>query len=517
MEGLAPADSSWMLMLPDIQEALKGHCNGHDASTEIQQDEAEEDEGVLLSEVLQEIRTLLKKGFYTQAVAVVKKAIAMYPESNLFCASESSPEAPESQADEEQENGESDKPCLVDVLRKIYQGGSRPDDPLVDGPEAFCRDENPIPEMGGGDAVAEANGAVLDDLSKQKIVVRYLEDCVHFAKQMKTIVPTLCDLLRSPTVSDVQETIAFFVSAHRFGVEDASVGLREMLPLMWSAEAGVREAVVSSYREVYFDAKSGGNSRSKVSDIADSLSLLVSTATADELLSLKKLAQNLCNSSNCTLRTLNFDFYPAHVSNLKIYAYRPIIIQELLRQAGAVLWLEPDYQLTAAPDPRRVVGRALREGLAAPWSPEPQPTSALTHLGMFEYLGAPREAFFFHRMVDPSVMLLFDSPQVRGRLMLPWVRCALVAECITPVGAQSTGCRFDKKPLYRYSGCHRYDMSALNVILGLLYSNNQQPYVFPDEDHFFKRLPDGTDLPPAPSLSDGNTTGRHSPSPLPAR
>ncbi|CAN8015050.1 unnamed protein product [Ixodes persulcatus] len=228
-------------------------------------------------------------------------------------------------------------------------------------------------------------------------------------------------------------------------------------------------------------------------------------------------AQNLCNSSNCTLRTLNFDFYPAHVSNLKIYAYRPIIIQELLRQAGAVLWLEPDYQLTAAPDPRRVVGRALREGLAAPWSPEPQPTSALTHLGMFEYLGAPREAFFFHRMVDPSVMLLFDSPQVRGRLMLPWVRCALVAECITPVGAQSTGCRFDKKPLYRYSGCHRYDMSALNVILGLLYSNNQQPYVFPDEDHFFKRLPDGTDLPPAPSLSDGNSTGRHPPSPLPAR
>lgn len=88
--------------------------------------------------------------------------------------------------------------------------------------------------------------------------------------------------------------------------------------------------------------------------------------------------------------------------------------QELLRQAGAVLWLEPDYQLTSAPDPLRVVALALKEGLAAPWSPEPQPTSALTHVGMFEYLRASREAFFFHRMVDPSVMLLYDSPQVRG-------------------------------------------------------------------------------------------------------
>lgn len=218
-------------------------------------------------------------------------------------------------------------------------------------------------------------------------------------------------------------------------------------------------------------------------------------------------AHNLCNSSNCTLRTLNFDFYPPHVSNLKIYAYRPIIIQELLRQAGAVLWLEPDYQLTSAPDPLRVVALALKEGLAAPWSPEPQPTSALTHVGMFEYLRASREAFFFHRMVDPSVMLLYDSPQVRGRLMLPWVKCALVAECITPVGSQSTGCRFDKKPLYRYSGCHRYDMSALNVILGLLYENNQQPYVFQDEDHFFRKIPDGTDLVPAyGSLTEGNST-----------
>ncbi|CAN7986798.1 unnamed protein product [Ixodes hexagonus] len=309
-EGLGQADSSWLLMLPDIQEALKEHCNGHDASQEIKQDEVEEDEGVLLSEVLQDIRTLLKKGCYSEAVAVVKKAITMYPESNLFCASESSPETLDGQTDEEKENGEDEKPCLVDVLRKIYQGGSRPDDVR---PEVPYQDENPIPEIGGGDAVAQPNGTVLDDLSKQKILVRYLEDCVHFAKQMKTIVPTLCDLLRSHTISDVQETIAFFVSAHRFGVEEASVGVREMLPLVWSAEAGVREAVVNSYREVYFGSKSSGNPRqvlattSKVSDIADSLSLLVSTASEAELLSLEKLVVELVKTgelSPAVLRVL---------------------------------------------------------------------------------------------------------------------------------------------------------------------------------------------------------------------
>lgn len=222
-------------------------------------------------------------------------------------------------------------------------------------------------------------------------------------------------------------------------------------------------------------------------------------------------AQSMCNSSNCTLRTLNFDFYPAHVSNLKIYAYRPIIIQELVRDSGGLLWVEPDYQLTGAPDPLRVVGRALREGLAAPWAAQPQPTSALTHLGMFEFLRVPREHFFFQRMVDPSVLLLFDSPQVRGRLMLPWVRCALVADCITPVGAQSTGCRFDKKPLYRYSGCHRYDVSALNIILGLLYENNRQPYVFQDEDHFFRKIVNSGDQPSSGQPAEANNTANRSP------
>ena len=60
--------------------------------------------------------------------------------------------------------------------------------------------------------------------------------------------------------------------------------------------------------------------------------------------------------------------------------------------------------------------------------------------------------------------------------MLPWIECTLTKDCIDPFGAQSSGCRFDKKPLYRYSGCHLYDSSALNVALGVAFPLHQ-PYI----------------------------------------
>lgn len=60
--------------------------------------------------------------------------------------------------------------------------------------------------------------------------------------------------------------------------------------------------------------------------------------------------------------------------------------------------------------------------------------------------------------------------------MLPWVKCALLEECISPPGAQNSGCNYFRKPLFRYTGCHRYDMSSLNIILGLAFKFDELPY-----------------------------------------
>lgn len=37
--------------------------------------------------------------------------------------------------------------------------------------------------------------------------------------------------------------------------------------------------------------------------------------------------------------------------------------------------------------------------------------------------------------------------------------------------------RYDKKPLFRYSGCHHYDASAFNVALGVMFSYDTRLYL----------------------------------------
>ena len=43
--------------------------------------------------------------------------------------------------------------------------------------------------------------------------------------------------------------------------------------------------------------------------------------------------------------------------------------------------------------------------------------------------------------------------------------------------------RYDKKPAYRYSGCHSYDVSALNIVLGQAFGFDEAEYV--SEERFF--------------------------------
>ena len=236
--------------------------------------------------------------------------------------------------------------------------------------------------------------------------------------------------------------------------------------------------------------------------------------------------ETLCNqtwehsvTSLCKIRKFHFDYYPSHVSDIKIAAYRSIIMQEMLRdirrarkrmqqirfgskvdtrdfeQFYNLLWLDPHYRFLPATVKRHpgLLSRLLSEtrnisGIQS-W-PIEAPTSSLTHPRMCDIFWTTADNFYFHRMVRTNhlVVSIADStwqPFELG-IMLPWVRCALTEDCIAPLGSQwRSSCRLDKKPHYRYSGCHHYDMSALNVVLGIAFNFSSSEYSAPRASRFF--------------------------------
>ncbi|CAH0555286.1 unnamed protein product [Brassicogethes aeneus] len=198
-----------------------------------------------------------------------------------------------------------------------------------------------------------------------------------------------------------------------------------------------------------------------------------------------KSCLNHCNSSRCQVMTFDLSLFPSHVNDENSKAFRPLVIQDALSRTGAIFFLESNYRMVRYVTAQTIFSlyneTVTGRGVTA-WPMQlKNPVSSLTHKKMFEYFRTDVENFQFLQMVEADYLILVNKPTVRADLMLPWVQCALTSDCIVPIGAQSAGCKFDKRPLYRYSGCHSYDVSAMNIALGLKYRLEEYSYNEPDD------------------------------------
>lgn len=90
-----------------------------------------------------------------------------------------------------------------------------------------------------------------EDDDKSRKALKFYSEAVEFITNIQNAVPTLCQLLGSKNTTDVLEGIQFFITASRFNLENAIVGIRKMMMLIWSKETGVREAVINAYTQLY--------------------------------------------------------------------------------------------------------------------------------------------------------------------------------------------------------------------------------------------------------------------------
>ncbi|XP_077201947.1 condensin complex subunit 1 isoform X2 [Paroedura picta] len=245
-----PPEEEWEAMEPELQATVKS-CLG----SQPQGEEAGDLEAGDPAQVSDKIVRLLRKSSYKDAVLLAQVAAGLFQGMEPFVSC-SQPE------DEDEEE------FLLRLLRTLYTG-------------SHTEGGTQEPADGTANAGGEEQGAeeqLSSELAKQEMLVQYLQDAYNFSVKVSEAMSLVSRMMYESSVSVVQEAIEFFVIVSQFGIPQAILGVRRLLPLIWSKEPGIREAVLNAYRRLYL-SPSGGTERARAHSLVQSLSLLMVDAS----------------------------------------------------------------------------------------------------------------------------------------------------------------------------------------------------------------------------------------------
>lgn len=90
-------------------------------------------------------------------------------------------------------------------------------------------------------------------------------------------------------------------------------------------------------------------------------------------------------------------------------------------------------------------------------------TYAATHPSMFEYLPSMTNLLQLPGHHQSGAMLFYRTESTIANIIQWWFLCALHSECISPI--QWSRCDFTHGRMKVYADCHRFDQSAVNILL----------------------------------------------------
>ncbi|XXQ38080.1 non-SMC mitotic condensation complex subunit 1, N-term [Plasmodiophora brassicae] len=153
------------------------------------------------------------------------------------------------------------------------------------------------------DMVIEGNRPTLElesQLNAANHEVSQLKIGLQFCQRIEVVISTMISLLSSKSVSDALSAIEFIVAAHEFGIAGSTNALHKMLPLVYSKQADVKDAIVAVYDRVYVKGRPS-------TDVAAGLVNLAVRTTVTELTCLEVIVSDLVRAGSITV---------AHVSSL---------------------------------------------------------------------------------------------------------------------------------------------------------------------------------------------------------
>ncbi|NXY48218.1 CND1 protein, partial [Ceuthmochares aereus] len=250
-------EEEWEAMLPEVRAATQQLFQ---PLQEGEEDVLEVEETV--ESTSEQITRLLRKLNYKSAAHLTQKALCHFQGKEPFCGAV-------------EENKEA---AILDILKRLYLG-------------SFSGETSK--DLAHGDSSPKTEEVVPQEQSqtelvKQEMLVQYLQDAYNFSVKITEALSLISKLMYENSVSVVQEAIEFFVTVSKFGVPQALLGVRRMLPLIWSKEAGIKEAVLNAYRQLYL-SPSGDSERARAQGLVHSLSLVMVDASLGTIQCLEEI------------------------------------------------------------------------------------------------------------------------------------------------------------------------------------------------------------------------------------
>ncbi|KAM9310298.1 condensin complex subunit 1 isoform 1-T2 [Pholidichthys leucotaenia] len=273
------ASELWAAMVPELLVTVRAELEPK--TEEENEQQKDEEHGDVEEEKVAEddratavqIAQYLRNNKYRNAVQLCVKAYSCFPESELFASlSTLNPEN------------------LMDTLALIFKGS---DEDSVE----LSQNLPPTPKK---EVLKESEDG---ELKKQEMLVQYLKDTETFALQVERAISVINTMLYWKTASVVQEAVQFCVTVCEFSVANSVSGVRKMLPLVWSTDAAIKDAIIQAYRRLYLNPQ-GDTTRMKAQTLVDSLSELMVDASLGTIQCLEEIVEEFFSSGSSLQSTV---------------------------------------------------------------------------------------------------------------------------------------------------------------------------------------------------------------------
>ncbi|KAF4388997.1 hypothetical protein F8388_026726 [Cannabis sativa] len=146
------------------------------------------------------------------------------------------------------------------------------------------------------------------NVEQTRALVASLESGLRFSKCIAATMPTLVQLMASSSATDVENTILLLMRCRQFQIDGSEACLRKMLPLVFSQDKSIYEAVENAFITIYI--------RKNPVDTAKSLLNLAIESNIGDLAALESIVGLLVSKGDITTAAMSalWDFFCFNVS-----------------------------------------------------------------------------------------------------------------------------------------------------------------------------------------------------------